>query len=168
MSLYKKWLALAQASRTEEEDVKYWETYFPKEQKIYETILENKGETLEGSLSELAEKFGMDNVTFAGFLDGINTSLTSALDIESLTEASVLTLSIDLEKLYYNMLYAQADWLYELPQWDGILTLEKRKEIKKEYNASRIVRNDNKISRNDPCPCGSGKKYKKCCIDKEA
>ena len=22
-----------------------------------------------------------------------------------------------------------------------------------------------KIERNDPCPCGSGKKYKKCCID---
>lgn len=25
---------------------------------------------------------------------------------------------------------------------------------------------DKKISRNDPCPCGSGKKYKNCCIDK--
>lgn len=24
-----------------------------------------------------------------------------------------------------------------------------------------------KISRNDPCPCGSGKKFKKCCIDKD-
>jgi uncharacterized protein YecA (UPF0149 family) len=23
-----------------------------------------------------------------------------------------------------------------------------------------------KISRNDPCPCGSGKKYKKCCARK--
>ncbi len=23
-----------------------------------------------------------------------------------------------------------------------------------------------KIGRNEPCPCGSGKKYKKCCIDK--
>lgn len=23
--------------------------------------------------------------------------------------------------------------------------------------------NENKIGRNDPCPCGSGKKYKKCC-----
>jgi len=23
-----------------------------------------------------------------------------------------------------------------------------------------------KTSRNDPCPCGSGKKFKKCCIDK--
>ncbi|BEP30328.1 YecA family protein [Helicovermis profundi] len=25
----------------------------------------------------------------------------------------------------------------------------------------------NKIGRNDPCPCGSGKKYKKCCLGKE-
>ena len=24
------------------------------------------------------------------------------------------------------------------------------------------ARNDNKVGRNDPCPCGSGKKYKKC------
>ena len=24
---------------------------------------------------------------------------------------------------------------------------------------------NNKIGRNDPCPCGSGKKYKKCCMD---
>lgn len=23
---------------------------------------------------------------------------------------------------------------------------------------------DRKIGRNDPCPCGSGKKYKKCCL----
>lgn len=23
-----------------------------------------------------------------------------------------------------------------------------------------------KIGRNEPCPCGSGKKYKKCCMDK--
>ncbi|MGB1398058.1 MAG: SEC-C metal-binding domain-containing protein, partial [Planctomycetota bacterium] len=22
-----------------------------------------------------------------------------------------------------------------------------------------------KIGRNDPCPCGSGKKYKKCCLN---
>jgi SEC-C motif-containing protein len=25
------------------------------------------------------------------------------------------------------------------------------------------VRNDPKVGRNDPCPCGSGKKFKKCC-----
>jgi preprotein translocase subunit SecA len=27
----------------------------------------------------------------------------------------------------------------------------------------QVVRNSEKIGRNDPCPCGSGKKYKKCC-----
>lgn len=32
-----------------------------------------------------------------------------------------------------------------------------------EKRRTTIVRNENKIGRNDPCPCGSGKKYKKCC-----
>lgn len=26
---------------------------------------------------------------------------------------------------------------------------------------------DKKVKRNDPCPCGSGKKYKQCCMQKE-
>ena len=29
------------------------------------------------------------------------------------------------------------------------------------------VVNENKIGRNDPCPCGSGKKYKHCCLGKD-
>ena len=29
--------------------------------------------------------------------------------------------------------------------------------------AKPVVRNEDKVGRNDPCPCGSGKKYKKCC-----
>lgn len=33
---------------------------------------------------------------------------------------------------------------------------------KEEINRS-IVRKEKKIGRNEPCPCGSGKKYKKCC-----
>ena len=31
----------------------------------------------------------------------------------------------------------------------------------------RTLRRLPKIGRNMPCPCGSGKKYKKCCINKE-
>ncbi len=27
----------------------------------------------------------------------------------------------------------------------------------------QFVRSGPKVGRNDPCPCGSGKKYKKCC-----
>ncbi len=30
--------------------------------------------------------------------------------------------------------------------------------------AQQPYTNEHKIGRNDPCPCGSGKKYKKCCL----
>ena len=30
-------------------------------------------------------------------------------------------------------------------------------------STNRTVRKKKKVGRNDPCPCGSGKKYKKCC-----
>ncbi len=39
--------------------------------------------------------------------------------------------------------------------------------IDDEPPAPQIVRPATKVGRNDPCPCGSGKKYKKCCIGKE-
>ena len=28
------------------------------------------------------------------------------------------------------------------------------------------IRSEAKVKRNDPCPCGSGKKYKQCCANK--
>ena len=30
-------------------------------------------------------------------------------------------------------------------------------------SGNKTVRKGKKVGRNDPCPCGSGKKYKKCC-----
>ena len=33
----------------------------------------------------------------------------------------------------------------------------------KEVTHTPVVNNDPKVGRNDPCPCGSGKKYKQCC-----
>ena len=32
-----------------------------------------------------------------------------------------------------------------------------------EQPAKKQARSDKKVGRNDPCPCGSGKKYKNCC-----
>jgi uncharacterized protein YecA (UPF0149 family) len=44
------------------------------------------------------------------------------------------------------------------------------KEIAKlsTQNKSQAIESDSKrkLGRNDPCPCGSGKKYKKCCLNK--
>ena len=33
------------------------------------------------------------------------------------------------------------------------------------YNVVQSINEEPKISRNEPCPCGSGKKYKKCCLN---
>ena len=41
--------------------------------------------------------------------------------------------------------------------------LNKALELYKEQKSSTTIVKPKKIGRNDPCPCGSGKKYKKCC-----
>jgi uncharacterized protein YecA (UPF0149 family) len=35
-----------------------------------------------------------------------------------------------------------------------------------DYKPQPIVRPKKQVGRNDPCPCGSGKKFKKCCLNK--
>ena len=61
------------------------------------------------------------------------------------------------------MVNVEAHWLYGLKGWNDILDEKTRKQIRKDHNRSKMVINDDKVGRNDPCPCGSGKKYKKCC-----
>ena len=105
-------------------------------------------------------------MTMTGFLDGIDESLQDGIDnqIEEMEENSEVSLAFDKEKLYKNMVGAKADWLYELPEWDEIFTPEAKDALYKEQRRSTtIVRDGKKVGRNDPCPCGSGKKYKKCC-----
>lgn len=164
MSLYQQWLETAKNFETEQEYQKFWADYFEKEKNNYIKILDDYKNVFEGSITELAEKFDMDTQTFIGFLDGINTSLADGeLDLDTLDENSTVSLKVDFEKLYFNMLNAKADWLYNLSQWDAILTEEKRTEILHQYRASKVFVAAPSVGRNDPCPCGSGKKYKKCC-----
>ena len=142
---------------------KFWATYFQIEKEIYEQLLTNPDEEVKGTVKELAEKYGQEVLTMVGFLDGINDSLKEPNPIETMDEETVVSLVFDKEKLYKNMVAAKADWLYELPQWKEIFSEERLKELYKEQKESTTIRKGKKIGRNDPCPCGSGKKYKKCC-----
>ena len=46
------------------------------------------------------------------------------------------------------------------PEWDD-------NDLEDNYNQHpQAINATKKIGRNDPCPCGSGKKYKKCCLNK--
>ena len=130
---------------------------------MYAKLLENPDEEVKGPVKDLCKKFDVDVMTMTGFLDGINDSLVEPNPIEEMTEDTEVSLKFDKELLYKNMVAAEADWLYGLPQWDKIFDEEKRKELYKEQKRSTTIVKEERIYPNDPCPCGSGKKYKKCC-----
>ena len=142
---------------------RFWGTYFQIEKEIYEQLLTNPDEEVKGTVKELAEKYGQEVLTMVGFLDGIDESLKEPNPIETMDENTEVSLAFDKEKLYKNMVAAKADWLYELPQWKEIYSEEELKKLYKEQKESTTIRKEKKIGCNDPCPCGSGKKYKKCC-----
>ena len=164
MAILETWRNLAYGDGLDDKEREnLWAGYFTIEKGIYEQLLETPDEEVKGTVEELAAKYGQDVMTMVGFLDGINDSLKVPNPIETMTETTEVSLAFDKEKLYKNMVDAKAEWLYELPQWDKIFDEESKKRLFREQKQSGTVRKEKKIGRNDPCPCGSGKKYKKCC-----
>ena len=165
MALLQKWRDMAYSETANKGDLqRLWGAYFQKEKEIYAILLKNPDEEVKGTVKELADKYSVDLMTMVGFLDGINDSLKEPNPIDTMEKDTEIKLDIDCEKLYYNMVDCNAEWLYTLPQWDSILSAERRKELyRNQKNSGTIRREEPKIGRNDPCPCGSGKKYKKCC-----
>jgi len=164
MALLQEWQKIAYNEKTNKGELqRFWQNYFLLEKGIYESLLENPDEVVEGTVKELADKYEVSVMEMTGFLDGINDSLVEANPIEEMTEDTVVNLHFDKERLYKNMVDAKADWLYNIPAWEKIFDADKRKALYLEQKKSGTVVVGKKIGRNDPCPCGSGKKYKQCC-----
>lgn len=164
MALLKKWRDMAYSEKANKGDLqRLWAEYFQREKDIYAELLKNPDEEVKGTVKELADKYDIDIMTMTGFLDGINDSLKEANPIEEMEEDTQVSLAFDKELLYKNMVAAGADWLYELPEWEEIFDENKRKELYREQKSSTTIIKPDKVYPNDPCPCGSGKKYKKCC-----
>ncbi len=173
MTYYETWIHNSENVKDQTSYTRYINAYYVMEKDAYDKILsaypDNK-EFTSGKASELANKLGFNDATmdiFVGFLDGIKTSLKNELDVESVDDNTQIDLDIDYEKLYYNMRDAKAKWLFKLPSWSKVLDENKTSEIARAYRESTIA-HSNKVGRNDPCPCGSGKKYKNCCGKKQA
>ena len=163
-TLLEQWRGTAYSETANKGDLqRLWADYFEKEKNIYASLLADPDTEVKGSVKELAEKYGVSVMIMVGFLDGINDSLVEANPIEEMDEDTVVSLKFDKELLYKNMVAAGADWLYSLEQWNDIFTPERQKELYKEQKRSTTIVNEAKVYPNVPCPCGSGKKYKKCC-----
>ena len=164
MALLEKWQKIAYDEKKDQGELqRFWQRYFLLEKGVYEQLLTNPDEVVEGTVKELAEKYNLDILEMAGFLDGINDSLVTPNPIETMEEDTRVSLAFDKASLYKNMVAAKADWLYELPMWDEIFDAETKKALYLEQKKSGTVIVGKKVGRNEPCPCGSGKKYKHCC-----
>ncbi|MDE5965977.1 MAG: SEC-C domain-containing protein [Lachnospiraceae bacterium] len=164
MSLLKEWRdhAYGLDDRTPE-GKQFWLNYFGVEQGIYKQLLANPQEVVEGTVQELADKYETTLELMVGFLDGIDESLKTPNNVDEMEADTKVSLDIDYEKLYMNMVGCNAEWLYTLEEWEPIFSKEKRDTLYKLQKTSKTVIKPPKVGRNDPCPCGSGKKYKKCC-----
>ena len=164
MALLEQWREMAYNETVGQQKLQQlWGAYFQEEKNIYAQLLKNPDEVVEGTVKELADKYGVSIMTMTGFLDGINDSLKVQNPIEEMEEDTKVNLGFDKALLYKNMVAAEADWLYNLEEWNDIFDEETRKALYKEQKSSTTIVKDAKVYPNDPCPCGSGKKYKKCC-----
>ena len=164
MALLEEWQKIAYDQQADRGKLqKFWQRYFMLEKGVYEKLLTNPDEKVEGTVKELAEKYDLSIMDMTGFLDGFNDSLVTPNPIDTMEEDTKVSLAFDKEKLYKNMVDAKADWLYELPQWDEIFDADTKRKLYLEQKKSGTVVVGKKVGRNDPCPCGSGKKYKFCC-----
>ncbi|MDE6014234.1 MAG: SEC-C domain-containing protein [Acetatifactor sp.] len=164
MALLEQWRKVAYNETADRNTLQQiWAAYFQEEKDIYAKLLKNPDEVVSGTVKELADKFGVSIMTMTGFLDGINDSLKEPNPIEEMEEETQVQLGFDKELLYKNMVAAEADWLYGLEEWDDIFDKETQKALYKEQKSSTTIVKEAKVYPNDPCPCGSGKKYKKCC-----
>ena len=121
MALLKQWRDMAYSETANKGDLqRLWSDYFMKEKEIYAQLLKEPDVVVEGTVKELAEKYGIDIMTMTGFLDGINDSLKEANPIEEMEEDTKVNLGFDKELLYKNMVAAGADWLYNLEEWNDI------------------------------------------------
>ena len=141
-----------------------WDEYLAKEKTVYMSILKNKTTTLQGTVAELAEELRFTLPQMAAFVDGIHECVDNLPPVGDLEESTALTIEINFTRLYKQMVEYKAEPLYTLPEWDNIFTKEEQKNLFAEQKRSHtVIRNEAKVRPNEPCICGSGKKYKKCC-----
>ena len=148
MSLYQRWNELVDSHRSQRDVNDFWESYFDKEKECYTTILARQNWNLEGRVAELAQAFEMDPVWFAGFLDGMNNSLTEQLNIEELE--LIHRFKQPSNRKLYSICQPKPIGCIIFP--NGIhLSAERRKELNQEYRSSKMARST-KVGRNEPLP----------------
>lgn len=105
--------------------------------KVYEQI------TPESNTEKPVSTSKVKNVKTGTIMDGINNELEEITDSETTLDSNNSLNKLDASSI-------------DAATLQKLMAYQNRKPSVREYK---------KIGRNDPCPCGSGKKYKNCCLN---
>ncbi|MBT2698751.1 SEC-C domain-containing protein [Bacillus sp. ISL-40] len=94
-------------------------------------------------------------------------SKDALLEISNHMKKEYFSSLVDIEQTVYSYYSILGEPHPELMDWK-LAALGREIEFRNKSKQGEISQNgpiltENKVGRNDPCPCGSGKKYKKCC-----
>ena len=115
-----------------------------------------KAEALYGDWLRADPRWGWG---WIGWSDGYGITRTKFKDWQRAEQILREGLAVDQVRDRLDMLERLADVCQEQGRIDEAAEL--RKEAKRGVVAAKVTRQ--KVGRNEPCPCGSGKKFKKCC-----
>jgi len=133
-----------------------------KQDKIFDWLITDKGiDYLEKKHSEGRQLEFNKTIALTGAIIAIVTFYNFLIII--LSENYKIILSI-LFFLPLVLCFVPIINFFENPKKYEIEFNKSLEEMKKSFEQ---FQREKKVGRNDPCPCGSGKKYKKCCLDKE-
>lgn len=107
--------------------------------KVYEQI------TPESNTEKTVSTNKTQIVKTGTIMDGINNELEEITDSETTLDSNNSLNKLDVSSL-------------DAATIKRLMDYQNRKPSVREYK---------KIGRNDPCPCGSGKKFKNCCMNKK-
>lgn len=115
-------------------------------------------------LTKQLEEFRHNDQTLNGFL------ISYLVDLQAVDSIDVIRKAYQHECVDYSILGDIEDTEIKLgiresrasppPKFKWVFDNERQ------ASNTSVIRTEYKVGRNDPCPCGSGKKYKKCCLKK--
>lgn len=109
----------------------------------------------------MMKEFKLDVMQVADILRNVNSIIQNGYGMNDVIGFLAGNVEIKSKEQAQELAILVAEYSNTLPMW--VLKGHSPVEINAVKKPRRAV---NKIGRNDPCPCGSGKKYKNCCLNK--
>lgn len=116
-------------------------------------LRESIGLRAYGQMDPLIEYKQEGYKMFMEMMGHINSDIVSSIFSSSFSQDKLKEFLMQLSPRFQHRVFGPGSF-------EGVAELSTREEA---MQAVEPIRETPKVGRNDPCPCGSGKKYKKCC-----